>query len=281
MPIEPSPEALQAAYAAAGLTHSGDFPQDHPSLKLVTPQPAQHSDVAGVAEHPSSFFDGQRQTVLGVEKRPAFSDTQVNDIAQSIIDARIANATARQAPPDEIERIRAEAVAEVEAALQADGYDPLPDDPRSEAEREYDDAMAPPEDGRGYDFDWSRVDLPPGELAELDAEFRELGLAIGLPAQQGAIFTGMVNDTLDFEAMDTATQQTYLQQQHDILIRLCGGLEGAREAFAKGYDLLNKAAPDVVKALEGRGGFRSASTVMALANLADAVAYRASLTTKA
>jgi hypothetical protein len=268
MPIEPSSEALQAAYAAAGLTATGEFPPDHASLKPAAPQPAQHSDVAGVAEHPASAFDGQHQSVVGVEKRPAFSDVQVNDLAQGIIDARVAQAQARQAPPDEIERIRAEAIAEVEKALAADGYDPLPDDSRSDAEREYDAAMAPPEDGRGYDFDWSRVDLPPGELAELDAEFRQLGLEIGLPAQQGAVFTGMVNDTLDFEAMDPATQQTYLQQQHDILVRLCGGLEGARDAFAKGYNLLNKAAPDVVKALEGRGGFRSASTVMALANLA-------------
>lgn len=275
MPVEPSLEALQAAYAAAGLTPTGEFPTDHPAVEPATPPASQ---VQSVTEHPSSQLDSQgRQTVLGVMKEPGFTDDQMTEIGQAIIDARRQNAIAAGATPEQLKQIEAEAVAEVEAALHADGYSPPPDDPRSNEAREFDAAMGPPADPSEYAFDWTGVELPPDELADMDAGFRELATAVGLPAQQGAVFTNMVTEALDFEALDDASRQSYLHQQHDILLRMCGGLEGARAAFAKGYNLLVAVAPDMVKELEARGSFRSANTVMALAHLADARTYRASL----
>jgi hypothetical protein len=223
-----------------------DQPSINPSgaaSELLTP--------GGPTGAPGAPSDASGSQPLTIATGPTVTQSQAAEMAQSLLAAGVS--------PEA-----------VEAALKADGLEPLAPDTRTDEQKEFDAAFAPPASPSDYSVNYRDLipaDTDPATLSEFHNEATAWAAAVGFPVEMGGgVIERAVEVGRTVSAMAPGERELWVLEQKADFERQAGSPEQAAEWVTLAAKTLARAAPSFTAAMHKSGALDDPFIVRCLAN---------------
>jgi hypothetical protein len=177
---------------------------------------------------------------------------------------------------DELVRHGGATREQADAALAADGIAPLPPDPRTAEQKEFDEMWPKADASQIRPAYFGRTaGADPQTVGQFHAEASAFVLGIDMPAAVANSFLETVLDKTQAQSRMTPGEQAlWAQDQRAIFERVAGSPEKAEAKRKLALDALARAPGPFVNSMRAAGAFRSADVLLLLAHQGERLAIR-------